>query len=338
MFVFALALLVASVGITSVNMEDYNGAVVRVVIGLTADGDYTISTGSGSLDFRLDNFISNSKARIATKDSNLVSAIEQDGEVLRVSIKQPFRYETTAFNYPRRIAVDIFKSNPTKAERLAIADFYSETGKLNSADKMYNALHIDYRQDAQILYNWAVLLYKRGSDRASEKLFLIPTESPYFPQAKILMAKLHGEEEPPPPPPTVTEEPQEVVPEAQAAIPESISTPPPVAKVAAPPCAPKTPCGIIGLVPMLLILGGLIAAAVFIFILAFKLKPTVTNAPSPFEESNLSLDTKTMCRMVGKLLSDGWSMREISKELKISQKEVEQLVQMCHSGGYDDQD
>jgi hypothetical protein len=318
-------------------MEDYSGTVVRVVVGLSADGDYKISTSSSSLEFKLDNFISNSKARIATKDSNLVSAIEQDGEVLRITVKYPFRYETTGFEYPRRIAIDIFKSNPSKAERLNIADFYSETGKLNSADKTYSDLHIDYHQDAQILYQWAVLLHKRGSARATEKLAMIPPDSPYYKKAQTLMVKLHGDEEPLPPPPAVTETPAQSTPEVPIALPEPPVTPKPAAVPQAKHVPAKSSGAFTGLIPILLLVGVLIAIAVVIFVLALRMKPPVKRESALTETSDLALDTKTLCRMVSKLLSDGWSMREISKELKISQKEVEQLVQMCHSGSHDEQ-
>ncbi|MDD2228279.1 MAG: hypothetical protein PHY48_02580 [Candidatus Cloacimonetes bacterium] len=338
MFLFAVTLLVASVGITSVNMEDYSGAVVRVVIGLSANGTYQISSNPGSLDFKLDNFISNSKARIATKDSNLVSAIEQDGDVLHITVKQAYRYETSSFTYPRRVAVDIFKNNPNREERLDIAAFYSDTGKLNSADKTYSDLHIDYRQDSEILYKWAVLLHKRGSSRASEKLFYIPTGAPYFEQAKKLMAVLHGEEEPlPPPPPIAIEET------------DNVQTPPPVsaepAKVPEVSALVQTkqapaicPINWLGVIPKLVLLGFLLAISVIIFVFAVTRKRKPEPEPSPFIKSSTSLDTKTLCSMVSKLLSDGWSMREISKELKISLKEVEQLVQICHSGIHEDQD
>lgn len=340
LFIMSIALLCAAVGITSVNMEDHNSAVVRVVIGLSADGGYSINTGGNGLEFKLDNFISNSKARIATKDSNLVTAIEQDDAVLRISISKPFRYETTTFSYPRRIAIDIFKKNPTKEERLIIADFYTEMGKLNSADKTYSDLHIDYREDAQILYKWAVLLQKRGSARATEKLALIPTGSPYYKKAQMLMAKLHGDEEPLPPPPPAEPEPVSAPKDTIAAV--SIVPVSPAESIAAPikvktkSCPILGLCGTWGIVPVLLVLGVMLALAVFIFILAIKMKAPVKRDEIPMVESELVLDTKTMCKMVSKLLSDGWTMREIAKELKISLREVELLVQMCHSGGHED--
>lgn len=319
-------------------MEDYSGAVVRVVVGLTADSDYKIEAGTGTLVFSLNNFISNSKARINTKASTLVSSIEQDGERLLISVQHPYRYETTPFGYPRRVAIDIFKSAPTKAERLAIAEFYSEKGKLNSADRMYNALHIDYREDTQILYYWAALLAKRGSSRASEKLAMIPENSPYFKRAQVLMARLHGDEEPLPPPPPI-EEAEEV---------EAVADPLPMpiaAESAKVECVKPEPAKINpfsfrtpGFVNILLILGGLLFVAVLVFVFAIKMKPRQKPEPSPIDEVSVPLESKTLARMVSKLLADGWSMREIAKELRISQREVESLVQLCQSGDYDESD
>lgn len=338
LFTLCALFLAASVGITSVNMEDYSGAVVRVVVGLTADSDYKIEAGTGTLVFSLNNFISNSKARINTKASTLVSSIEQDGERLLISVQHPYRYETTPFGYPRRVAIDIFKSAPTKAERLAIAEFYSEKGKLNSADRMYNALHIDYREDTQILYYWAALLAKRGSSRASEKLAMIPENSPYFKRAQVLMARLHGDEEPLPPPPPI-EEAEEV---------EAVADPLPMpiaAESAKVECVKPEPAKINpfsfrtpGFVNILLILGGLLFVAVLVFVFAIKMKPRQKPEPSPIDEVSVPLESKTLARMVSKLLADGWSMREIAKELRISQREVESLVQLCQSGDYDESD
>lgn len=338
LFTLCALFLAASVGITSVNMEDYSGTVVRVVVGLTADSDYKIEAGTGTLVFSLNNFISNSKARINTKASTLVSSIEQDGERLLISVQHPYRYETTPFGYPRRVAIDIFKSAPTKVERLAIAEFYSEKGKLNSADRMYNALHIDYREDTQILYYWAALLAKRGSSRASEKLAMIPENSPYFKRAQVLMARLHGDEEPLPPPPPI-EEAEEV---------EAVADPLPMpiaAESAKVECVKPEPAKINpfsfrtpGFVNILLILGGLLFVAVLVFVFAIKMKPRQKPEPSPIEEVSVPLESKTLARMVSKLLADGWSMREIAKELRISQREVESLVQLCQSGDYDESD
>lgn len=338
LFTLCVLFLVASVGITSVNMEDYDGTVVRVVIGFTAESDYRVDAGSGTLVFTLENFSSNSKARINTKASTLVSSIEQDGERLLITVNHPYRYETTTFSYPRRLAIDIFKSAPSKAERLAIAGFYSEKGKLNSADRMYNALHIDYREDTQILYNWAVLLAKRGSSRASEKLAMIPEKSPYFKRAQVLMAKLHGDEEPLPPPPPIEEaeeveavaEPLPVPMAAESAKVECVKPEP--AKIN--PFSFRTP----GFVKILLILGGLLFVAVLVFVFAIKMKPQQKPEPLPIEEVSVPLESKTLARMVSKLLADGWSMREIAKELRISQREVESLVQLCQSGDYDESD
>ncbi|MCK9310163.1 MAG: hypothetical protein M0P99_07810 [Candidatus Cloacimonetes bacterium] len=347
-FAFVFALLTAAVGITSVNMEDHNGAVVRVVVSLTAKGDYKILANAGSLEFRLNNFISNSTARIATKDSNLVNAIEQDGALLRISVKHPYRYETTVVSYPTRVVIDIFKRTASKAERITIAEFYSEIGKLQSADKAYNDLHIDYRQDTQILYQWAVLLHKRGSSRASEKLFAIPTGAPYFKQAQKLMAILHSDNEPEPFIPDDIEADAEVPLEVMPAITESVATFIPPAAPVAKPKAPAPKQKPMYLMPILYIAGGLLVVVVliFIFIFARKKKKPVYSEPITVVDSSTSLDTswdtsldnKTLCLMVSKLLSDGWSVREISKELKISVKEVERLVQICDSGVNEDQD
>jgi hypothetical protein len=330
----AVALLNASLGWTYVKSESYGSAVVRVVIGLYGEGDPSVSKTSESLSVKLNNYEPGNQPKIYHNPGALVESIVQSGAEVRISIARGFRFEQSSFNSPRRLVLDVFVSNPDKAQRLQIADFYSEKGKWNSADKIYNDLHIDYREDMQILYNWALLLHKRGSVRATDKLSQIPPESSYYQQAQNLLAKIHGDEEPLPPPPPLQTPVQPESTEDSTAVKDTIITAP----LPAPISVPATKIRVkLGFAPVLVLLSVLLAIAIIVF----SFRKTKPSAPRPvhhpnFNSSDAPLDTKTMCRMVSKLLADGWTQREISRELKISQRDVEGYVQLCHQGGHED--
>ncbi|MDY0152906.1 MAG: hypothetical protein RBS43_11580, partial [Candidatus Cloacimonas sp.] len=197
----------------------------------------------------------------------------------------------------------------------------------------YNALHIDYREDAEILYHWAELLAKRGSSRATEKLSMIPSRSSYYRSAQVLLAKLHGDEEPLPPPPIAVAE--KMVEEDESMPVDSIIQAPVQKQADAPPPVKKS----WGYFPLIAVEVLLLAMVLYLISIAIRRpKRKLVNAEDIVKPEDSGLDTKTLCRMVSKLLADGWTMREISKELKISQKEVENLVQLCHHGGHDETD
>jgi len=330
----ALSLLLgASANLESVNMENHGTAVTRVVLQLNGNSETEISRSGSNLEVLIKDYLPG-KASVNFKAGGIVSDIEQKNNSLLISVAKPFRYEQLRLG--NRLAVDIFTAAPTKAERITIAEFYGATGKLNSADKMFNDLHIDYREDGGILYEWAQLLYRRGSARATEKLSLIPQNSAYFAKGQQLMAEIHGDEEPPPPPPVESPEP---LAKAETAMPDSI---PEIAHQAVksdvtPSPIPKRNGFAFPFVPFLIILAALLVVFILFFsLLTRKKKPTPQKVVPQLQPSETALDSKTMCRMVSKLTADGWTRREIARELKIPLKEVEQYLQLCHQGGHED--
>lgn len=328
--------LSASVGYTYVNMENNGTGVTRVVVGLSEKAKPVVNRTAKGLELQLTDYDRQSNAMITFKPGGIVSGVEQNGGTITLAIGSAFRYET--LNLGNRVAVDVYIQNPNKSQRLQIADFYADKGKLASADKAYNDLHIDYREDTEILYHWAELLAKRGSARATDKLSMIPSGSPYYKQAQSLMAKLHGDEEPLPPPPPPTKE------EAMATSAEIAPIPAmpadSIIRAPQPITAEQPESKTISLLRFLPLVGVeallLIVFLIVISIALKKKKKSPVSSPKLERSENPGLDTRTMCRMVSKLLSDGWTLREISKELKISQKEVESLVQLCHMGGHDE--
>ena len=74
---------------------------------------------------------------------------------------------------------------------------------------------------------------------------------------------------------------------------------------------------------------------IFIFIHSGKKKPKpVVFAPPENRKEGEALDTETLCRMVSRLLINGWTNKQIAKELKLPEEEVERLVKLSHQGNY----
>jgi hypothetical protein len=65
-----------------------------------------------------------------------------------------------------------------------------------------------------------------------------------------------------------------------------------------------------------------------------KVKKTVLNAEEPTE--TLGMDDRLKCKMVAKLLADGWNAKEISRELRIKLSDVNMYAKQCQMSGYDD--
>lgn len=325
--------LFAAASLEYVNMENHGSAVTRVVVIWKGNSDAEVSQTSSGLEFLLKDFFPGNAA-INYKSGGLVTGIEQRNNSVLIEVKSPFRFEQ--LNLGDRLAIDIFNAKPDKTQRLAIADFYASVGKLNSADRIYGALHTDFPQDSAILYQWANLLQKRGSARATEKLALIPSDSPWFAKAQKLMAALHGDEEPLPPPPAEVESPEAASQtiEQDSLANDTLFTARAVIEPAKPRFhKPKA----IPFMPILIILGVVLLVFILFFsLLSKKKKPVSFVSSAELKVSETALDSKTMCRMVSKLIADGWTKREIARELRISQSEVEQYLQLCHQGGHED--
>ncbi|MDD4310447.1 MAG: hypothetical protein PHO32_08710 [Candidatus Cloacimonetes bacterium] len=333
----SLGILAASAEFTRVYMEDHNSAVVRVVVVLSQQKLCKISTSGSTLEVSIDSSLPQNAAQIAFVAGGLLSGIQQEGSTIQLQVKQNFRYERSSYANPYRIVIDIFKTSPNKDERLSIANFYAETGKLNSADNEYFELNRDYPKDAQILYHWGVLLTKRQSDRATKILMQIPAQSAYYPPAKGLLAKIHADEEPLPPPPPINEEeqaPNQLEPPVQK--PDTVSHSQDY-KAVCPPVTEANTCKgskLLSFLPIVLVEAVLLSLFIFLLSGLLKKKPLKTK-PRPeapeLNEANTGLETKTLKRMVSKLLADGWTPKEIARELKLKQKDVEHLVHLCQT-------
>ena len=338
LLLFAAVLLLASTSFSYVNMKDYGDAVTRVVIGLSGDPLVKFSTSGDILELSIEDFTSQSQAQIEQQSGVMVATISQNGSTISIKARESFRFERFRLGDPQREVIDIFTANPTRTQRITIGDFYAGTGKLNSADNTFYALDSDYPQDPQILYHWALALKKRGSLRATEKLLQIPSGSGYYQPAQALLAKLHSAEEPLPaaPPEAISITPP--MPAAPVTTPiESISIAPKTENIPPKPEPTEEP-SILGYLPLLLVEGLFIGFFAYLISLLInkskQRKPKIM--PPEINEANLGLDSQTLIRMVSKLLADGWTVKEISKELKLKQSDVEQLSQHCRKENHDD--
>lgn len=83
-------------------------------------------------------------------------------------------------------------------------------------------------------------------------------------------------------------------------------------------------------------IGLLLLLIVFVFWKYFRKTPQVTKkekAEKAFEGPTLMLDSETRTRMVRKLTEQGWTAREIAREMKMNTKDVETLLATIKRGG-----
>ena len=65
---------------------------------------------------------------------------------------------------------------------------------------------------------------------------------------------------------------------------------------------------------------------IFIIVLLLRLRAAKRNVKHGVKKRATKMDSATITKMVSKLLSDGWTNKEIARELKISRYEVEQAI------------
>lgn len=87
----------------------------------------------------------------------------------------------------------------------------------------------------------------------------------------------------------------------------------------------------------LIAIGALLACLLVIlkYFMPRKPKAAVERSGKRTEPSAPVLESQTRVRMVHKLLNQGWKPDEVARELKLSHKEVERIVSLLKSGGYD---
>ncbi len=279
---------------------------------------------------------------------SIIDAIEvsptASGTIIIIKTMEPFRTEQLILPDPHRIVLDIHAqlARNGRRERLALARFYTDTGKYSNAEREFRSLTRDFANDHEIAFNWGYLLIKRKSfEFANEKLSSIPSSSPLYARVQSLSHMIPGAH----PSPEKTPSP-ELVPDEREAEPVAAEQPPPPQ-----PQTRVSHSGIEqdGLISRLAevtyenIILSLLTFIIMMFLLTWiwmlelakRIKPQLLNGNDDTERP-IFIDTDTRKKMVSKLLSDGWSVREIARELKISAKEVEQTVKLCQMSNHDE--
>jgi len=317
---------------TYVEMENYGSAVSRIVIGLYGTGDYKVIEGNNRVEIKLDNTNANN-ANIQYQPGGLVNAIEQIDNKMIIPVSSPYLLEQMILDSPQRLVLDIIVAKPDKQQKLELADFYASAGKLNSADKIYYELSKSYPEDYAILYKWTLLLKQRGSNRINNIAAKIPQNSEYYPLAQQVLkrnqipktAQCNPAEKTQIAGKTVCDQEK-----AETIIPQAPET----GKTANTIQDKKLPATKWMRKLMLLIILILILILIYHLIANIgkrKKKPTLDFKMESENKTEIPAEeNKTLVLMVQRLLDSGWKNSEIARELKISEEEVERLMQLRH--------
>ena len=335
--VLLLAAFCSALDFTYVEMENYGSAVSRIVIGLYGTGDYKVIEGNNYVEINLDNTNAN-KANIQYQPGGLVYAIEQIDNKMVIPISSSYLLEQMVLDSPRRLVLDIIVAKPDKQQKLELADFYTSAGKLNSADKIYYELAKSYPEDYAILYKWTLLLKQRGSSRINEIAAKIPQNSEYYPFAQQIIKGNQLRKAAQCTPAVKTQNACKIEGDKEKAETKSLSLIPKAPEKAEKTANPIKDKKLFATkwIPKLMLLIILILLLILIYhILANvgkrKKKPPLNfNLESQKKTELTTEENKTLVLMVRRLLDSGWKNSEIARELKISEEEVERLVQLCH--------
>ncbi len=330
LFMFCLGLS-ALTGVKSIRAEDYHEVASRLVFDLDSNSTFSAQPSNDILRIRIGDFDNEDAKRVI--NSRFIREVNLVPGGFDVRLASGLRYEKLYFDDTKQIVIDLFTKPTTKSGRLTIARFYSDRGRYASADKAFNDLNRDFPDSDDILYHWGVLLKRRGSSRAEEILARIPASSTYYKQARSLM---EGSDYIAPimvkPRPELND-PEAKEQSVEPALTDSIA-PQEIPIVAAPIVEIKEPRPTIwdtiveiALDHFILTLGFFVSTLVLLSILIFGFKQK--SKPGPNE--NVGFEALSMRRMVNRLLADGWTNKEIARELKISINEVALIANVNNS-------
>jgi hypothetical protein len=320
--------------ILNIRAKEYYESVCRLVFDVDRDTDFLVEETTDGFYIGIPGF----DGKIPRHDlsKTFLSSLEPEKGGLMVSSAEELGFYTMRLSASKSLVIDFYKKSTDKAARLAIARFNSDKGRWVAADKDFSRLVVDYPNHWDLWYYWAELLVKRESSRAQEKLAKIPPESSYYARAQALLGADQAEQEP-----SIETEPDlplaaEPVKPAQ----DSVVYDFPVEAQAPAAPLPHTSEKAAWNYPLLFVISfAFILLIVVLYLIFRKKRQKVGNWQSGIQESSLSMDTATISRMVNRLLADGWTNKEIARELKISLQEVDQIIRRLHfTGGIDDED
>lgn len=345
-----------ALGVQSIRIEGHQDIACRLVIQLDEEVEPVIQKTGNGFYIAIPG-LSGSLPAYNT-DGQLIKSLRLEGSGVAVSTTGSLNYSRVILDNKKIAAYDLYISPSIKEKdkRLRLAKFHTEKGRYATADKMYNDLSIDYREHWDIQYYWGELLIKRGSDRAKAKLSSIPPGSSFYPKAQALLSSLgqSSQAEPiretrktieEPKKPAEPEKPTEDFKDLDEFFDLKPNPTGDYEILEEPGIAVKDKAPIIDaderdhfLSSLAELVSGRFSLLIFSFVvlliililLIYVFKNNKKSVKKEVEVNSLNMDTATITRMVNKLLSDGWTNREIAKELKISLFEVEQAIKRLH--------
>ncbi len=330
--------MLTAVSVSSIRAEDYSGVVCRLVFQMDQDTDFVIQKQSDGFFLGL-NQVSGELPPYSL-GGTFIDGISIVTGGIKIRSSLDLSHHSMRLSDHNAIVIDLFKQATSKRDRLITAKFLADKGRLASADREFNSLAIDYPDHYDILYHWGELLIKRESSRAPEKLAMIPRTSHYYEAAQELIRDNSMSQQ--------TDPAQNVEEESEDEEPMVLMQMPGLDEV-----AEDSVYGIATItrvedhydngqsllskvadwgnrhfvITIIIFVVLLVVLCIMIF---GNYKMSKKLKKESIEESSQPLDTETMCKIVNRLLTDGWTNKEIAKELKISNHDVELIVRRLH--------
>lgn len=324
---FILMGLFAQTSIKAIRAEDYQSVVCRLVLDLNIDAQFTVQQKADGLQIEIENFDGKDARRQI--NSSLIREVKITPKGLWIGTIKGLRYEQMRLSESKQAVIDLFSKPDGLSESLAIATFYSDRGKYVSADDAFYALDGDYPNNDEIIFHWGLLLKRRGSSRANDKLRQIPQSSSYYEAAQELIQG--GKYIPIPDSVTILQDSLDEI-ALRDSIYKADSLIVAVPKLAIHHPKPKLLDVITELASRHFFLTLLIfvSTLVIISILIFGPKQRSAKPVKPIE-NHLGFEAMALRRMVHRLLADGWTHKETARELKIGINEVAQIADRSQS-------
>lgn len=326
--------LLYSVSITNIRAQDFNGVACRFVLDLDQSASFSIAPKNNGLQVEIADFDGKDAAR--NVNSRLIQEIKVTRSGVWLGTAAGLKYEKRDFSDKKQIVIDIIKPVSSREERLHLARFYSDRNLFSQADNLYAELNNDFPQDDEILDNWGKLLRRMEGKGTPQKPAATASQSP-APAPKPAESPKRRES------PTL-EEPKAREIAGKPQLPPQADTESRFIELSVdedldPMYLPDSLLTMKSLPPMryekiaisdiildlasrhfLLTILFFVSTLVIINILLYILKKK-RNVPS-----KPSIETKSLQRMVGRLLADGWSHKEIAQELKVSVADVKAIA------------
>jgi TolA-binding protein len=192
-------LLAAQNKVEQIAVSYDNPIVSRVAMTLTqkTKWTYSVDTDNHQVTVTIEDCDASSPLIGGLSNSKLVTKIDllnkYNAGVVVLTLSGPFYIETTSVDNPYKIVLDLFvyKKTYSYQDLLNQALFYEKSGYYAKAAKQYAKMQTDYPQNKDTNYYWGNLLLKqRKTDKAIEKLKLVPTDSKFYKTAQTSLQKL----------------------------------------------------------------------------------------------------------------------------------------------------